>query len=116
MAAGLPEDRRPGGQPFALAPRLIELCFQTAGIWEVAVQHRMGLPRSVDRISLYRVPEATAGPLVAVVTAHPALGTFDAEVVDAAGTRYLHVGGYRTVAFREDVDSRVFTAAEAAMA
>ena len=52
MAADLPDNHRPAAQPLAIAPRLIELCFQTAGLWEMAVQHRMGLPRHVDRVSL----------------------------------------------------------------
>ena len=29
--------------PQSVAPRLIELCFQTAGVWELGVQSRMGL-------------------------------------------------------------------------
>jgi NAD(P)-dependent dehydrogenase (short-subunit alcohol dehydrogenase family) len=110
MAAGLPDNHQPGDQPLAIAPRLIELCFQTAGLWEMAVQHRMGLPRHVDRISLYRAPDAAAGPLFAVVTANPTAGSFDADVVDHDGTRYLNVSGYRTIAFREDVDALVFQA------
>jgi hypothetical protein len=73
----------------------------------------MGLPQRVNRISLYRAPEATAGPLFAVVTADAATGSFDADVVDRAGNRYLHVDGYRTVVFREDVDARVFIPAQA---
>ena len=93
----LPDNHHPSDQPLAIAPRLIELCFQTAGLWEMAVQHRMGLPRHVDRVWLYRAPDAAAGPLFAVVTANPAAGSFDADVVDRAGTRYLHVSGYRTV-------------------
>ena len=112
MAADLPIDHYPNDQPLVMAPRLIELCFQTAGLLEMAVQHRMGLPRHVDRVSLYRTPDAAAGPLFAVVTAGPATGSFDADVVDAAGTRYLHVGGYRTVVFREDVDARMFPSAQ----
>ncbi len=115
MAAGLPDNHHPSGQPLAIAPRLIELCFQTAGLWEMAVQHRMGLPRHLDRVSLYRAPETADGPLFAVVTADPAAGSFDADVVDRAGNRYLHVSGYRTVAFREDVDAQVFSAAESVM-
>jgi hypothetical protein len=51
-----------------------------------------------------------------VVTANPAAGSFDADVVDGAGVRYLHVGGYRTVVFREGVDVPVLTPAHAAMA
>ena len=116
MAAGLPDDHHPSDQPLVMAPRLIELCFQTAGLFEMAVQHRMGLPRHVDRVSLYRAPDAAAGPLFAVVTADPVGGSFDADVVDGAGSQYLHVSGYRTVVFREDVDARVFTPAQATMA
>jgi hypothetical protein len=116
MAAGLPDNHHPAGRPLAIAPRLIELCFQSAGIFEMAVQHRMGLPRHVDRVELYRVPDAAAGPLFAIVTANPAAESFDADVVDATGTRYLHLAGYRTVVFREDVDARMFPSAQAVMA
>ncbi len=111
MAVDLPDNHHPGDRPLAIAPRLIELCFQTAGLFEMAVQHRMGLPRHVDRVSLYRSPDAAKGPLFAVVTADLARESFDADVVDRAGTRYLHVGGYRTVVFREDVDARMFPSA-----
>ena len=34
-----------------LSPRLIELCFQTAGLLEMSTQHSMGLPRHVDRVT-----------------------------------------------------------------
>jgi NAD(P)-dependent dehydrogenase (short-subunit alcohol dehydrogenase family) len=112
MAADLPGNHHPSDQPLAVAPRLIELCFQTAGMFEMVVQHRMGLPRQVDRVSLYRSPDAAGGPLFAVVTADPAAGTFDADVVDGAGTRYLHVSRYRTVVFREDVDAGMFPSAQ----
>jgi hypothetical protein len=77
----------------------------------------MGLPLHVDRVSLYREPGAASGPLFAVVTpADPAATSFDADVVDQAGVRYLHVSGYRTVVFREDVDARSFAPALTAMA
>jgi NAD(P)-dependent dehydrogenase (short-subunit alcohol dehydrogenase family)/acyl carrier protein len=116
LAAGLPDNHHPSDQPLATAPRLIELCFQTAGLWEMAVQHRMGLPRHVDRVSLYRTPDAASGSLFAVVTANPSDGSFDADVVDAAGARYLHVSGYRTVLFREGVDMPLPAAVQAVMA
>jgi hypothetical protein len=116
MAASLPDNHHPSDQPLAMAPRLVELCFQTAGLWEIAVQHRMGLPHRVDRVSLYRTPNAAAGPLFAVVTPNQVDGSFDADVVDYDGTRYLHVSGYRTVAFREDVDALMFPSAQAVMA
>jgi hypothetical protein len=101
MAEGLPEDHYPGGRPLVMSPRWIELCFQTAGLWEMAVQDRMGLPHSVHRVWLWDAPHPPQGPLYAVVTPDRAASSFDAEVVDAAGTPYLHLTGYRTVTFRE---------------
>ncbi|HTX39740.1 MAG TPA: SDR family NAD(P)-dependent oxidoreductase, partial [Bryobacteraceae bacterium] len=115
-ATGLPENHIPSGQPLAALPRLIELCFQTAGLWEMAVEHRMGLPRHVDRVSFYRPPVEAAGPLFAVVTADPAAGSFDAAVVDGNGLCYLQVRGYRTVVFREDMEAPMFAPAEAVTA
>jgi hypothetical protein len=115
MATDLPDNHRPADQPLSMAPRMIELCFQTAGLWEMAVQHRMGLPQHVDRVSLYRTPSAAVSPLFAVVTAS-ADGSFEADVVDNEGVRYLHLSGYRTVLFREDVDARVFQTVETVLA
>jgi hypothetical protein len=37
MAGGLPDNHHPSDQPLAMAPRLVEHCFQTAGLWEMAV-------------------------------------------------------------------------------
>jgi hypothetical protein len=36
--------------------------------------------------------------LYAVITPDPVSGSFDAEVVDASGKRYVQLSGYRTVA------------------
>ena len=36
MAKGLPDQHQPPDLPTLVAPRLIELCFQTAGLWEIA--------------------------------------------------------------------------------
>ena len=113
MAIDLPDNHAPRDLPLAMAPRLIELCFQTAGLWEMAVRHRMGLPRHIDSVWVCGAPEKAAGPLYARVTPDAAGEGFDAEVVDAAGERYLEMRGYRTVAFQE-VDAGVFHAAEAA--
>ena len=56
MAKGLPANHQPSEQPTLMAPRLIELCFQTAGLWEMGVQGRMGLPQHIDRVSLFCPP------------------------------------------------------------
>ena len=44
-----------------MAPRLIELCFQTAGLWEMGVQSRMGLPQHVGRVALLQAPHPAQG-------------------------------------------------------
>jgi hypothetical protein len=113
FAARLPDHHVPADRPLAFAPRLIELCFQTAGLYEMVVQRRMGLPLRVDRVRLFRSPESAEGPLFAVVTPAADFASFDADVVDSAGNLYLCLNGYRTVQFRETVDLQLVQTAEA---
>jgi hypothetical protein len=98
-----------------MTPRLIELCFQTAGLWEMGAQGRMGLPQHIDRVSLLLpIPEADDVRLYAVVTSD-GRGGFDAEVVDMKGNRYAEISGYRTVAIPSAVDAEGLKALQAAM-
>ncbi len=106
MAKGLGNNHQPADQPTLLAPRLIELCFQAAGLWELGVNSRMGLPRSVNFVSLLRAPEAAETRLYAIVTPHPEDACFDAQVVDEKGNCYLQLNGYRTVSLPTAVDSK----------
>jgi len=102
----LPEECKPSERLTLFGPRLIELCFQTAGLWEMAAQSRMGLPWQVRGVSWLRAPQlADHHAFYALVTPHPAEGTFDAEVVDAEGNRYLRLDGYRTAQVPSNVDS-----------
>ena len=65
MAEGLPAIIIPSELPTLMAPRLIELCFQTAGLWEMGAQGRMGLPLHIDRVIVVAPhPESADGPLV----------------------------------------------------
>ncbi len=105
MAQHLPSNHVPPENPTLMAPRLIELCFQTSGIWEMSALGRMGLPRYVRQVRLLRNPDHPEGDLYAVVTPNPDQGSFDAEVVDAAGNRYVQVCGYRTVALPNIIDA-----------
>jgi acyl transferase domain-containing protein/NAD(P)-dependent dehydrogenase (short-subunit alcohol dehydrogenase family) len=118
LAKDLPPNHLPSELPTEMAPRLIELCFQTAGLWEMGVQGRMGLPQHIDRISslLLQVPKQADTRLYAVVTLDSSHGGFDAEVVDTKGNRYLQLNGYRTAAFSEAGDNERFKALQAAMA
>jgi acyl transferase domain-containing protein/NADP-dependent 3-hydroxy acid dehydrogenase YdfG len=116
MAAGLPCNHQPCDQPTLMAPRLIELCFQTAGLWEMSVQNRFGLPKDVHQVSLLRAPALAESPLYAVVTPHPNQESFDAEVVDTKGNCYVQLSGYRTAALPNSVDAEPLKALHVVMA
>jgi NAD(P)-dependent dehydrogenase (short-subunit alcohol dehydrogenase family)/acyl carrier protein len=105
MAAGLPSNHQPSDQPTLMAPRLIELCFQTAGLWEMTVQNRFGLPQDIHQVSLLRAPALAESQLYAVVTPNPDQGSFDAEVVDTKGNCYVQLSGYRTAAMPNSLDA-----------
>ncbi|HKH99665.1 MAG TPA: SDR family NAD(P)-dependent oxidoreductase [Candidatus Sulfotelmatobacter sp.] len=104
FAKALPPNHHPSELPTVMAPRLIELCFQTAGIWELGAQGRMGLPRHVLEVSLLRAPNPAEDRLFAVVTPGTVQGSFDAEVLDTKGNCYLRLAGYQTVALPDGVD------------
>ncbi len=96
FAADLPANHTPGDQPTQAAPRLIELCFQVAGLWEMGREGRMALPTHVTRaVVLGSAGEATEGPLT--VTAQQGPDGFDCVVTDASGSVLVRLEGYRTV-------------------
>ncbi|MGD0593894.1 MAG: SDR family oxidoreductase [Acidimicrobiales bacterium] len=100
MAEGLPANHQPPELALLTAPRLLELCFQTAGIWELGSTGRMGLPQEVARVTLLE-PVHTVGRLYAAV--EPQADHFDAEVVDDSGRVRLRMEGYRTVALTTQI-------------
>ncbi len=117
LANSLPVNHLPSELPTLMAPRLIELCFQTAGVWEMGTQGRMGLPQHIDRVSSsIGAPESAGTRLYAMVTPDPSRGSFDAEVVDAKGNCYLQLDGYRTIEVPGFVDAVGLKALQAAMA
>jgi NAD(P)-dependent dehydrogenase (short-subunit alcohol dehydrogenase family)/acyl carrier protein len=115
MAKDLPSDHHPTELATLMAPRLIELCFQAAGVWEMGVQGVMGLPRHIDQVSVLLAPELAKGGLYAVVTPDPKRGSFNAEVIDAAGNRCVQLTGYGTVAVPNGVDVEGLKALQACM-
>jgi len=102
MAKGLPANHHPSEKLTVVSPRLIELCEQTAGLWEI-VQGRMGLPLHFRQICLWGAPDRAEGRLYAVATADPAQKSFDVDVLDEEGKRYVRVSGYRTEALPDKV-------------
>ncbi len=96
LATALPPDTQPQGAPLLISPRLVEFCFQTAGIWEIAKHKELALPMALRRVTAYRpYPAEEDGRLYALV--HAGAEGFHAEVVDEAGQTYVRLEGYRTV-------------------
>jgi hypothetical protein len=94
LAEDLPAGHLPAGDPVATEPRLAELCFQTAGLWEIGQTGQLALPAQAALIRVSGRP--AGGPLFAVV--HPAGdGSFDCRVVNSAGDVLVRVDGYRTI-------------------
>jgi Polyketide synthase dehydratase N-terminal domain/Polyketide synthase dehydratase domain len=102
FATGLPADHVPAERPELVSPRLIELFFQTAGIWEIGRYGRFGLPQHVDRIVLHEALDAPEGRVEAIV--EPGDTGFDGRVVDEAGTVLVELHGYRTVELPGGID------------
>jgi acyl transferase domain-containing protein/acyl carrier protein/NAD(P)-dependent dehydrogenase (short-subunit alcohol dehydrogenase family) len=116
MADRLPPNHHPTDLKTVTAPRLVELCFQTVGLWEMGIQGRMGLPLHFDEARLERSPELVEGRLYATVTPDLEQGSFDVEVIDTAGNRHLYLAGYRTVPLPAGADPQALTVLRNAMA
>ena len=96
LSANLPADTSKPGAAAMFSPRLVELCFQTAGVYEIGATGQLGLPAAVDRVAVWEVP-GVATPLVAEVTPNQRNGlSFDARVMDADGRVVVEIEGYRT--------------------
>jgi len=106
LARGLPANHQPSELPIVIAPRLLESCFQTAGMWELGAQGRLGLPQQVRQISFFRSPDLAESRLYAVVVPNVVQKSFTAEVLDEQGNCYLSLSGYQTVALPDFVDAK----------
>jgi hypothetical protein len=85
-------------QSMVTSPVLVELCLQTAGVWEIGKTGTLALPRSIGRMKVFH-PSINGGAVFARVKPHECgdgLFCFDAWVVDAKGQVYLEIEDYRT--------------------
>ena len=114
LAADLPPDHEPASEPTEAAPRLIELCFQTAGVWELGTEGRMALPTHVDRITRFAGADEP-GTLVAVVSPREDGSAIDARVVDEQGHVRVLLEGYRTIELPGALDSDALEPIRSAM-
>ena len=53
LARELPADHEPASRPTEFVPRLIELCFQTAGVWELGHVRTDGAADAVERVARF---------------------------------------------------------------
>jgi len=96
FARDLPAATEPADAPVLVPPRLVELCFQTAGLWESATYGRLALPRHIDRIRMLQ--PGLPGPMYATMRVEAGdEPVFDCAALDAKGEVILRVEGYRTI-------------------
>ncbi len=92
----LPLNHVPAELPLTTAPRLVELCFQTAGLWQAGLEDLLALPTRIGSARLLGDPSEASQPLHAV--AHQiSTGVFDCVVVDADGAVLVRLDGYETI-------------------
>ena len=106
FAEKLPANHEPDSLPLYVHPRLIELCFQTAGILEMSSTAKMGLPFRIERVAFHNAPKKPNGRLHAIVSAGKN-SDFDAQVVDEKGNAYLSLHGYRTMEMPGAIDAEL---------
>ncbi len=81
-------------------PLLIEMCFQTAGLYEVGATGTLALPQSVGTLKIFKQPINGVAIYAEVKPhLHGETYSFDARVVDAKGDVFLEMTDYRTSAF-----------------
>ena len=93
----LPPNHSPEDVPVLSAPRLVELCFQTAGLLQAGRDGVLALPLGVDRVRVLADPAGAQGPLLAKAEASGE--AFDVVVVDADGGVVVKLEGYATIPF-----------------
>jgi hypothetical protein len=98
MARPLPPNTAPYEVPTLIAPRFVELCFQTAGIWALVKRREMSLPLALGSFECLALPcEGTAAQFLADMKTRDGGESYDGVIVDTEGRLYARLTGYRTV-------------------
>ncbi|MCB0905887.1 MAG: SDR family NAD(P)-dependent oxidoreductase, partial [Nocardioidaceae bacterium] len=92
----LPQDREPADLPLVNAPRLVELCFQTAGLWQAGRDHQLALPLAVDRLRVMSTEPVPEGEVYAVAR-EVGVSTYDAIVATRDGRVLVRLDGYHSI-------------------
>ena len=97
FAGSLPPNHVPADLPLLVAPRFVELCFQTASLVGLAGEARLGLPYGFEKLEIVSALENAPGAALLAVVRRSPEGAYDAEVVDDKGKVYMILRGYRTM-------------------
>jgi acyl carrier protein/NAD(P)-dependent dehydrogenase (short-subunit alcohol dehydrogenase family) len=100
----LPDNHTPADLPTQIAPRLIELCFQTAGMCELGWDGVFGLPAHVGRVAKLKEP-GRERPLYSIVRHARDGKSYDVDIVDQTGAVYMRLEDYRTAALPGAADA-----------
>jgi hypothetical protein len=92
FAPDLPPAVHPENRSLATTPRLLELAFQTAGVWEIGTTGTLNLPMRIGRV-VFAVGAEPVDPITALVRREEG----EATVVDGAGRALVELSGYRTI-------------------
>jgi hypothetical protein len=104
FAPDLPPAFHPESPSFVTTPRLLELAFQTAGVWEIGTTGTLNLPMRIGRV-VFAGGAVPAGPITAVVRHQD--GDAAATVVDGAGRALVELSGYRTIPLPGAIDDEL---------
>jgi hypothetical protein len=113
MADDLPPNHVPAGRSTTTHPRLAELAFQAAGIWELGTTGTMALPLHVERVQFAGDPSSATGAITAMVRAED--DSFFVRVADASGATFVVMEGYRTVSLPTPVPDAAVAPLRAAL-
>ena len=115
MAVELPDGHASADSELIARPRLVELCFQTAGAWEIGTTGQMGLPHRIDRVRFFSTGQTPTGDWYALARPVGDGEQFDAVVVDGTGQIYVSLEGYRSISFPGGIDEKLLLPLKNAM-
>jgi len=115
LTAPLPDNHVPADLPLVTAPRLVELCFQCAGLWQAGTEGVLALPLRVGSARVLADPAKAKGGLHAVAR-ETAPGCFDCRVIDAKGNVIVRLDGYATIPLPAPIPEAVAGSLRAAFA
>jgi acyl transferase domain-containing protein/NAD(P)-dependent dehydrogenase (short-subunit alcohol dehydrogenase family) len=95
-------------------PILVELCLQTAGVWDIGIDGSLSLPHSIGALRLFenKVNGLAIFAEVQPVTEDNGKRYFNARVIDSKGQIYLEIDQYRTSPLPYGVEKELLTPIE----